>query len=345
MTAPVFRPHDLPSSHRSRGAPAGREYGSHIGPVMFDNEWSNTRGIAAAQQRMGVRGVRDVVRMFGDQPAWVTSAYQDAEAWEAAERARNEASAASEITLWLQGSSLLSAMHTAEHAYDRAAWWPAGDVGDAAAGLHAQLVLLAARGMKPTLDLLLGSYYAEAFALERSMLEGWARAVYVRLRPHEYERWYHPFDPEPTVVPVREPRWDEVRTAIDEAGSEADRKIHAHAQLRWNFLNLGAHPSGDALVQAYADDGNTLRFLPESDQALLMHGLGHGIFVQSLLLQEVSLMTERPPAWHEQVLAFRRGSMPLQRSVARYLQMIADACAAEAALEQKARQATTWDAS
>jgi hypothetical protein len=283
---------------------------------------------------MGTRGVQNVVRTFGDQPQWATSAYQYAEAWEANQRARNEASAASEITLWLQGASLLSSMHTAEHVYDRAAWWPNGDVGNAAAGLHAQLVMLAARGVKPAFDLLLGSYYSEAFAIERSMLEGWARAVYVRLRPQEYQRWYHPFDPDPAVVPIREPRWDEVRKAVEKDGSEADQKIHAHAQLRWNFLNLGAHPSGDALVQVYADDDQTLRFLPESDQALLMHGLGHGIFVQSLLLQEISVMTERPPAWHEQVLAFRRGSMPLQRSVARYLQMIADSYAAEAELEK-----------
>lgn len=276
-----------------------------------------------------------MVRTFSDQPEWVTSAYQEAEAWEARERARNEASAASEITLWLQGASLLSSMHTAGHAYDRAAWWPEGDVGDAAAGLHVQLVMLAARGMKPVLDLLLSSYYAEAFAIERSMLEGWARAVYVRLRPQEYARWYQPFDPEPAVVPIREPRWDDVRKAVEEEGTEADRKIHAHAQLRWNFLNLGAHPSGDALVQVSTDGEGTLRFLPESDQALLMHGLAHGIFVQSLLLQEISVMTERPPEWHEQVLAFRRGSMPLQRSVARSLQLIADAYAAEAELKKE----------
>lgn len=189
--------------------------------------------------------------------------------------------------------------------------------------------------MKPTLDLLLGSYYSEAFTIERSMLEGWARAVYVRQRPHAYERWYHPYDPEPTVVPNREPDWNEVRTAIAEDGSEADQKIHAHAQLRWNFLNLGAHPAGDALVQLYAKGDGTLRFLPESDQALLTHGLGHGIFVQSLLLQEVSVMTERPPEWHRQVLAFRRGSMPLQRSVAGYLQRIATAVAAETELRKK----------
>ncbi|MDQ2655549.1 MAG: hypothetical protein M3Z20_21170 [Chloroflexota bacterium] len=275
-----------------------------------------------------------MVRTFSDQPERVTSAYQYAEAWEANQRARNEASATSEITLFLQGASLLSSMHTVEHANARAAWWPEGDVGNAAAGLHVQLVMLAARGMKPALDLLLGSYYSEAFAIERAMLEGWARAVYVRLRPQEYERWYHPFDPEPAVVPVREPRWDEVRKAVEEHGAEADRKIHAHAQLRWNFLNLGAHPSGDALVQAHAASDATLRFLPESDPALLMHGLGHGIFVQSLLLQEVSVMTERPPEWHEQVLAFRRGSMPLQRSVAHSLQMIADAYAAEAELRK-----------
>jgi len=228
-------------------------------------------------------------------------------------------------------------MHMSGHTHDRAEWWPAGAVGDAAAGLHAQLVMIAARGMKPALDLLLGSYYTEAFAIERSMLEGWARAVYLRLRPHDYERWYHPFDPAPAVAPMREPYWNEVRAAVDEDGSEADQKIHAHAQLRWNFLNLGAHSAGDGLVQVQANGDGTLRFLPESDQALVMHGLGHGIFVQSLLLQEVSVMTERPPEWHEQVLAFRRGSMPLQRSVAGYLQRIANALAAEDELGKQHR--------
>lgn len=279
-----------------------------------------------------------MVRMISDQPEWATSAYLHAEAWETQQRARNGESATSEIALWLQGASLVTSMHMSEHVYDRAEWWPAGAVGDAAAGLHAQLVMLAARGMKPTLDLLLGSYYSEAFTIERSMLEGWARAVYVRLRPHDYERWYHAFDPEPSVVPKREPDWSDVRTAVDADGSEADQKIHAHAQLRWNFLNLGSHPAGDGLVQLSADGDGTLRFLPQPDQALLMHGLGHGIFVQSLLLQEVSVMTERPPEWHEQVLAFRRGSMPLQRSVAGYLQRIADALAAEAEHGKQPRQ-------
>lgn len=271
-----------------------------------------------------------MVRMIHDQPEGATSAYQRAEAWEIEERARNGASATNEITLWLQGSSLLASMHMSEDVYDRADWWPEGPVGDAAAGLHAQLVLLGARGMKPALDLLLGSYYTEAFAIERSMYESWARAVYLRLRPHEYERWYHPFDPNPATVPTREPRWDEIREAVEAEGSEADKKIHAHAQLRWNFLNLGAFPAGDGLVQARVNGDGTLHFLPESNQALLMHGLGHGIFVQSLLLQEISGMAVRPPEWHEQVLAFRRGSMPLQRSVAGYLQTLSDALTAEA---------------
>lgn len=273
-----------------------------------------------------------MVRMINDQPDWLTSAYQRADAWEIEERKRNGAIATNEIALWLQGASLLSSMHMSEYVYDQAAWWPDGEVGDAAAGLHAQLVILAARGMKPALDLLLGSYYAEAFAIERSMLEGWARAVYLRLRPHEYERWYHPFDPEPSVAPTREPYWNEVREAVEAEGSESDQKVHAHAQLRWNFLNLGAFPAGDGLVQARAGEDGTLHFLPGSNQALLMHGLGHGIFVQSLLLQEISGMAERPPEWHEQVLAFRRGSMPLQRSVAGYLQRVSDALAAESAL-------------
>jgi hypothetical protein len=275
-----------------------------------------------------------VVRGFHDQPEWATASYQSAEAWEANERARNESMAANEITLWLQGASLLSSMHLGEFPYDRADWWPDGEVGDAAAGLHAQLVMLAARGMKPTLDLLLGSYYAEAFAIERSVYEGWARAVYLRLRPHEYVRWFHTFDPEPAEIPRREPQWHEVRQAVEDEGSETDRKIFAHAQLRWNFLNLGAYPSGDALVHLAVGDDQTLRFLPEPDQVLLMHGLGHGIFAQSLLLQELSLITPRPSEWHEQVLAFRRGAMPLQRSVARYLQMIADAYAGEEALRK-----------
>jgi hypothetical protein len=164
--------------------------------------------------------------------------------------------------------------------------------------------------------------------------------LYVRLRPHDYERWYHPFDPEPAVVPLREPEWEEVREAVESDGSEADRTIFVHAHLRWNFLNLGAHRSGNTLVPVGPDGEVTFRFLPEADQALLMHGLGHGIFVQSLLLQEVSVMAERPAEWHEQVMAFRRGSMPLQRSVAGSLHAIANAFAAEAELREKIRQQT-----
>jgi hypothetical protein len=178
-------------------------------------------------------------------------AYEEAELWDVDQRDQNAQGSQDAISLWLLGENLLAGAFASEHTYSAMGRWPDGAVGNAAAGLHIQLVLLAARASKPALDLILGSFYTEAFAIERSMLESWVRAVYVRLQPHEFQRWYEPYVESPTRLPAREPQWHQARQAIDNDGDAADRELVRHAQLRWNILNLGAHPSGHVIGQIY----------------------------------------------------------------------------------------------
>jgi hypothetical protein len=188
-------------------------------------------------------------RTVPGQPLTRVGAYEEAELWDSDRRDQNARGSQDVISLWLLGENLLAGAFANEHTYRAKGWWPDGAVGNAASGLHIQLVLLAARASKPALDLILGSFYTEAFAIERLMLESWVRAVYVRRQPREYQRWYEPNVESPITLPAREPQWHQARQASDNHGDTADRELVHHAQLRWNFLNLGTHPSGHAIDQ------------------------------------------------------------------------------------------------
>jgi hypothetical protein len=212
--------------------------------------------------------------------------------------------------------------------------WPDDEVGRAASGLHFQLVLLAARASKPVLDLILGSYYTEACAIERSMLEGWVRAVYVRVRPREHQRWYQPYRASPPTLPIREPRWSDARAVIQRHADVADQELVGKAQSRWDFLNLGAHPSGHAIDQIYDSQRNLMRFHPESDWQLRAHALAHGTFVQGLLLREAQRMAALPDGWLQHFAEFRAGADAISGKVQRDLDLLDTALAAERSLRK-----------
>jgi hypothetical protein len=213
---------------------------------------------------------------------------------------------------------------------------PDDRVGKAAFGLHAQLVMLAARASKPALDLILGSNYIEAFALERSMLESWSRGVFVRLKKGDYHRWYQPYtETRGDTLPRREPQWSEVRQWVSQKGGPDDQALIERAQLHWDFLNLGAHPSGHAVDRTYNTDHLVLMFYPESDWESRVHALAHGTFVQSLVLREVELMGPHAEGWIIDVAAFRQAAETIWHAVQPDLNLLANALAAERELRKK----------
>jgi hypothetical protein len=169
------------------------------------------------------------------------------------------------------------------------------------------LLALAGRATKPALDLILAGYYTESWAIERSMLEGWVRTVYLRLLSGEHRRFRSYGKPGEC-----EPSWSDAAKAIRRHGDDADRALLEQAQLRWWFLNMGAHPSGEGIKQLFDDERRLLRFYPDPEPGMGAHALSHGIFVQHALLVEVEKLN--PPVtagWFTSRTRFADDAAPL----------------------------------
>ena len=169
------------------------------------------------------------------------------------------------------------------------------------------LLALGGRGAKPALDLLLAGYYTESWAIERTMLEAWARAVYLRLQPVEHRRFRAYAKPGEC-----EPQWRDAAKAIRRHGDGADRALLDKAQLRWWFLNLGAHPSGEGIARLYDEELKLMRFYPDPDPAMGLHAISHGVFIQHALLSEIEHL--RPPVaavWFRDRERFSDAAAPL----------------------------------
>jgi hypothetical protein len=266
-------------------------------------------------------------RQFGAQ----TGGYDTTEDWENQERIRNIRSQPIAIQAWLRGENLLL---SAFYSPTPSLRYSSGEteVNDAHRSfwLYYSLITLASRATKPTLDLILASYYSEALALERTMLEGWVRAVFVRLmkqnQPSVWRRWHEPYREELTgPPPTREPGWGEAADYIRRWGDSEDKRLIEEAQQRWNFLNLGAHPSRYGIDQMHDAALNLMKFHPEFDEDYCVHALNHGIFIQTLLLRETKSLTDFPVGWLEQLDEFLALAQPLADAVKPLLEVYARA--------------------
>jgi len=166
--------------------------------------------------------------------------------------------------------------------------------------LRLQFLALAGRAAKPALDLLVAGYYAEAWSLLRTMLEEWARSVYIRVKPEEFVRWYEA-DTEPMSVELhrREPNWGEIASIIRRFGAEADRAVFEEALLRWQLLNMGSKPSGEGLTRIHDQGARIVDYRAEYHSTLCAHTLSHGVFVQRAILSELALLGPHPHEWTE----------------------------------------------
>ncbi len=245
-----------------------------------------------------------------------------------------------EVNLWLTGLGLLFLAFAPGEVYDS----KTGDdenITRKAFSLRLQLLGLSARASKPTLDLILAGYYTESFAVTRGMLEGWARTLYVRLRPHEYVRWYQS-DPEGPQAQQRhqEPNLGEIDGVVNVAGGKKDRKLFKEAFLRFRILSMGAHPSGQGITQIYDYEAKKMQLTPAYDPELCLHAFNHAFFAHRVLLDEILGLRVHGEDWISVYSNFLRVTEPFQEAIQPLLAEEAEAVERERRARREARAAS-----
>jgi DNA-binding CsgD family transcriptional regulator len=223
------------------------------------------------------------------------------------------------ISLWLVALNLLAFAFEPGRVYtapgtepNSAEDTPEARIGRAAYMLRLQLIGLSGRASKPALDLTLSGYYTEAWTLLRTMLDGWARSVYVRLRPKGHVRWYASENEGSHKEP---PHWGEIEGAIGKDGNEEDKALFAEALLRWELLQVGSHPSGEGIGQTRDDELGILTYRPEYHKGFCTHTFSLGVLVQRALLRELELMGSHEDWWLKTNAKFASDVQSLENSM------------------------------
>jgi hypothetical protein len=123
--------------------------------------------------------------------------------------------------------------------------------------------------------------------------------MFVRLKPEEHGRWYSP-DDEPTdgEAPRKPaPNWGEIGSAVASKGNCEDKVLFKEAELRWELLHMGTHPSGEGIEQVRNDALGIMMYRPEYHPEFCMYAFSLGVFVQRALLREVGLLGSHPDWW------------------------------------------------
>jgi hypothetical protein len=240
-------------------------------------------------------------RPIPGQPSELMPFYALEELRDNAIRAHTARTHENEVSLWLVSLNLLGSAFQPGRVYDSGTPEPGSDEDSDEAksvrsgfALRLQLLGLMGRATKPALDLTLSAYYTEAWTLLRTMLDGWARCIYVRLRPQEHIRWYTPQEGAPFKGP---PDWGKIGGAIASRGSTEDKELFAAAELRWELLHMGVHPSGEGVEQARNVALNIMMYRPEYHHGFCMHAFSIGAFVLRALLREVELLGSHEEWW------------------------------------------------
>jgi len=243
------------------------------------------------------------------------------------------------VTLWLNALALFADAFAPGRVFNSNA-----DEDDSvtrkAYALRLQLLGLSGRNSKPALDLIVAGYYTEAFALIRGMLEGWARTLYIRLRPHEYHRWYES-ETELAEGQLRkkEPSFGEVDGVIAADGDTEDRAFFDEANLRFRLLSMGTHPSGHGITQIHDYERGVMLFNPVYREDLCLHAFYHGLFAQRVLLDEVVSLGPQSEDWLELLGHFLRLCEPIHLSIQPVLEEEAKILEEERAAKRAARAA------
>jgi hypothetical protein len=113
--------------------------------------------------------------------------------------------------------------------------------------------------------------------------------------------------------------------------------------LRWNFLNMGAHPSGRGVDQMRNENLGLMKFYPEHDAQYCEQALCHGVFIQSLLLRAVKGLRVFPDGWLQHYEEFMNLAKELAASVRPDLEKHSRALAAESAEMRDRKQERTTE--
>ncbi len=173
----------------------------------------------------------------------------------------------------------------------------------AADRLRFQLIAgIGAGTSKLSLDAAMAGYYSQSFALTRHMLESWAQAAYVRIRPEEAYRWYaQPGDPKQWDRPRS---FDAVRKAIRPHIKPKGIVDRVDAVIKQ--LNKGAHPSPELLAQTVGVRLGQYVVGPSYERDLAAESFYFGVYATYLLLAEFMAYVEDMEAWaHELSVASR----------------------------------------
>ena len=244
-------------------------------------------------------------------PAEWSRNYQEEESLENLRREESMRKHPGPVLLWLTAWNLFVTTFIRDGTIYFSYAPPQSPAQKGAIPLRLQLLMLSARASKPALDLTLSCHYSEAWALLRSMLEGWVRAVYVRVQPDEYIRWYRPENDDPEApLPLVEPLWREAKAIIETHGDDKDRAMLKAAQPIWDLLNLGAHPSGEGITQVSGDRRN-LSLTPSYHEDFCLHTFSHSIFIQRALLGEVVRLDFQPQGWLDLYETFVQNAEPV----------------------------------
>ena len=243
------------------------------------------------------------------------------------------------VGLWIIALGLLADAFASGRVYSFTGD-PDDEIGVKAFNLRWQLLGLAGRGSKPSLDLLLAGYYTEAFGVIRSMLDGWARVLYVRLRPKEYGRWYEPENEAGQAETKAPPHFGEIDGVVTADGNADDRRLFDEANLRFRLLSAGSHPSGEGITQTRDYERGLMVFDPDYREDFARHGFNHGLFAHIALLDEIEIAGAQDDGWRSRLAALNHYWQPLRASFDPVLAEEAKALAEEQAARSEAKRAT-----
>lgn len=147
------------------------------------------------------------------------------------------------------------------------------------------------------LELSLDGAYAQSFALLRFQFEAWQRIVYFRSRPQMAHSWLSK-----NGNPPMPPNQGSIQRIVRIEKSIRDGAA-AYAEQRVNEYDLFAHPTYQSLPLGEADtEGKTslnLMYLPGAAAPILTNA----IISNTLLIEELSKITEVDEPWHSKLNA------------------------------------------
>lgn len=174
-----------------------------------------------------------------------------------------------------------------------------------AKGLAIDLLGLSGTTSKPAVDALVVGYYSQAYALIRTMLETWRRAVYLRVHPQGVDSWWPEHDELDEadiseIVRLRPPDAKQIAAALNAIGShDLDAALDLIGK-GIKHMHAGAHPSVEAVTQLWNESGGRV-FGPNYKKEYCEFGLQWGLIANLFLVNEIHALIPQPSDWEHEL--------------------------------------------